>query len=109
MNNLTLREVCEVTKVSRRAIQGYEQAGLVTASARNERGYLLYDEKSCKKIQQIRLFQDLGFSVKEITEIIDAPKEELKVALESKISILQEKGDRIEVLISKARKLINQL
>ncbi len=109
MEHLTLREVCEVTKVSRRAIQGYEHAGLVTATARNERGYLLYDEKSCKKIQKIKLFQDLGFSVKEITEIIDAPKDELKDALVLKISILQEKGERIEVLIKKAKKLINQL
>lgn len=109
MSNMTLREVCQVTGVSRRAIQGYEQAGLVAATARNDRGYLLYDEESRRRIQQIKLFQDLGFSVKEIAGIIDAPKEELKEALAAKISALQEKGERIEVLIDKARRLIEQL
>lgn len=109
MSTMTLREVCEETKVSRRAIQGYELAGLVAAIARNDRGYLLYDEASRCRIQQIKLFQDLGFSVKEIAGIIDAPRADLKEALEAKISALQEKGERIEVLIDKARRLIEQL
>lgn len=109
MSTMTLREVCEETKVSRRAIQGYELAGLVAATARNDRGHLLYDEASRCRIQQIKLFQELGFSVKEIAGIIDAPKEELKEALAAKISALQEKGERIEVLIDKARRLIEQL
>lgn len=109
MSNMTLREVCQVTGVSRRAIQGYEQAGLVAATARNERGHLLYDEKSVERICRIKLFQDLGFSVKEITGIIDAPKQQLKEAVERKISALEEKGEEIERLIGKARQLIELL
>ena len=109
MKDMTLREICEVTEVSRRAIQGYEQAGLVAASARNERGYLLYDDRSRERIQQIKLFQELGFSVKEIKGIIDAPKDELKVALEVKIGALQEKSGKIEELIVKAKELIERL
>ena len=41
MEDKTLHEVCEAFGVSRRAIQGYEKAGLVSASGKNERGYLL--------------------------------------------------------------------
>lgn len=40
---MTLREVCDTYGVSRRAVQGYEKAGLISASQKNERGYLLYD------------------------------------------------------------------
>lgn len=109
MSTMTLREVCEETRVSRRAIQGYELAGLVAATARNDRGHLLYDKESRQRIQQIKLFQDLGFSVKEIAGIIDAPKEELKVSLKVKIDNLQEKGERIELLIKKAKKLMEEL
>lgn len=109
MSTMTLREVCEVTRVSRRAIQGYEQAGLVAATARNERGHLLYDEMSRERIQRIKLFQDLGFSVKEIAGIIDAPKHRLKEELETKIRALEKKGEEIEVLIGKARQLIDLL
>lgn len=109
MSTMTLREVCEETRVSRRAIQGYELAGLVAATARNDRGYLLYDEESRRRIQQIKLFQDLGFSVKEIAGIIDAPKEELKASLKVKIDHLQEKGERIELLIKQANELMEEL
>ena len=35
------REICETLGVSRRALQGYEKAGLVTASGRNKYGHLL--------------------------------------------------------------------
>lgn len=109
MSDMTLREICEATEVSRRAIQGYEQAGLVAAFARNERGYLLYDEKAQERIKQIKLFQELGFSVKEIKGIIDAPRNELKLALEKQIGALQEQSEKIGDLIIKARELIEAL
>ena len=40
MSEMTLRQVCDAVEVSRRAIQGYEKAELVSASSRNERGHL---------------------------------------------------------------------
>ena len=41
MDNLkTLREICNILEVTRRAVQGYEKAGLVTPSERNKYGYL---------------------------------------------------------------------
>ena len=39
-----LNEVCRDTGVSRRAVQGYENAGLVRATAKNKYGHLLYGE-----------------------------------------------------------------
>ena len=40
----TLRQVCTGLKLSRRAVQGYEQAGLVATFGKNKYGYLLYGE-----------------------------------------------------------------
>lgn len=70
---MTLREICETLGVSRRALQGYEKAGLVTATGRNKYGHLLYDNAAETRIAQIKFYQQLGFSIKEITVIIDAP------------------------------------
>ena len=109
MKDMTLREVCDAVDVSRRAIQGYEKAGLVSASGKNGRGYLLYDVKSQERIRQIKLFQQLGFSIKEIKDIIDAPNHVLKAALEDQVEKLKEKGENIEVLIMKAYELIEML
>ena len=58
---ITLREVCENVGVSRRAVQGYEQAGLVTPTGKNKRGYLLYSAEEQEKIRQIKFFQEMGF------------------------------------------------
>ncbi|MBQ6887941.1 MAG: MerR family transcriptional regulator [Lachnospiraceae bacterium] len=109
MKDMTLREVCNIAKVTRRAVQGYEKAGLVSATGKNERGYLLYDVNSQERIKQIKLFQRLGFSIREITYIIDAPNNILKSALEEKVKKLREKRENMEMLIDKANELIEKL
>ena len=90
MNELTLKEVCNKYGISRRAIQGYEKAGLVSATGKTVRGYLLYDELSQDRIKKIKLFQDMGFSIKEICEIIDAPPSVVRTALEKQLMKLKE-------------------
>ena len=85
---ITLREVCKAEGVTRRAVQGYEQAGLVTPTGRNERGHLLYDQLEQEKIRQIKFFQDMGFSIKEITELSEAPKSMVKQMIEQRIEAL---------------------
>lgn len=106
---MTLREVCDTLKVSRRAVQGYEKAGLVCASGKNRYGYLIYDEHAQERIRQIKLFQQLGFTLKEIKEIIDAPNPVVKAALRERVEKLQEKREDLDELISKAYELIETL
>ena len=106
MKDKTLQEVCLAFGVTRRAIQGYEKAGLVSPSGKNERGYLLYDYKCQEKIQQIRLYQQLGFKVKEIKKILEAPEEDRKDAIRKQIVKLTDEKKQTEVLIRKAAELI---
>lgn len=109
MKDKTLHEVCETFGVTRRAVQGYEKAGLVAASGKNERGYLLYDKKCQERIQQIKLYQQLGFKVKEIKDLLDAPEMELKEALENQVIRLKGEKKQMEVLIRKAHELIENI
>lgn len=90
MKEMTLREMCNTFEISRRAVQGYEKAGLVAASGKNARGYLLYDEASQKRVKRIKLFQQMGFTIKQIKELIDAPDAILKPALERQLQKLTE-------------------
>ncbi len=106
---MTLREVCNSLQVSRRAIQGYEKLGLILASGKNDRGHLLYDAKTRERIKTIKFYQQLGFSLKEISAIIDAPNEVLKEALETQVQKLQEESEYMEQLIRKACRLISTL
>ncbi len=109
MKEMTLREICNTFNVSRRAIQGYEKAGLVSASARNERGYLLYDENSQERIKQIKLFQQMGFTIKEIKDIIDAPKDDLKSALVKRLKEMEKEKTNMEKIIQIMYEMIKNL
>lgn len=109
MDDMTLREICVAAGVTRRAVQGYEKAGLVSPTGKTTRGYLLYDLNSQERIKRIRLYQQLGFSIKEIKEIIDAPSNIKKLAIEEKIERLREEGENIETLIERAYELIEEL
>lgn len=108
-NCKTLREICDLLCVSRRVIQGYENAGLVAASDKNKYGHLLYDEIAQERIGKIRLYQQFGFKIKEILKIIDAPSMEVKDVIEKKILRLKEEELKIEILIKKAYELIGEI
>lgn len=102
----TLRQLHTELGVSRRAVQGYEKAGLVKATARNKYGHLLYDEGAQKRIARIRLYQQLGFRVKEIVELIDAPGIVRNEALKKQIASLRQQQRDIDELIVKANELM---
>lgn len=105
----TFREVRETMGVSRRAVQGYEKMGLVSATGHTDRGYLLYDEKAQKRIEIIKMYQEFGFTLKEIEEIIDAPKIVLKNSLVKRLEKLEMERERLNLVIEKVNELIDQL
>lgn len=108
MKDATLREVCEKCDVSRRAVQGYEKEGLVMATGKNKMGHLLYDEEAQRRIRQIRVLQNLGFSIKEIKEIIDEPRERFAAIVEEQVVKLKEEMVHMEEQIRIAMELLEQ-
>lgn len=109
MKDKTLHEVCEAFGVTRRAVQGYENAGLVSASGRNERGHLLYNEECQRRIQQIKFYRDMGFKVKEIKELLNASDSDLKEALEKQVRRLADEKEQKEILIEQVHVLIKNI
>lgn len=109
MTKMTLRQVCEETGISRRAIQGYEKAGLICPDGRTERGYLLYSQRTIEKMILIKLLQNLGFTVKEIRGLIEGPKPMMRIAVEKAIINLKKKKEDIDDLIKEGTSLIDKL
>ena len=105
----TLHELCEALRVTRRAVQGYEKAELVKPSDRNKYGHLLYDEQAQARIAQIKLYQQLGFTIKEIQKLSDAPNEVVKEAIEQQIFRLKQERVRMDEVIRKAHELLEAL
>ena len=63
----------------------------------------MYDDTALERLQQILLFKELEFSLKEIKEIIDAPNFDRAKALEQQIELLTLKKEHLENLIDFAR------
>ena len=105
----TLKEICAELGVSRRAIQGYEDAGLVKATNKNKYGHLLYNLWAQERIARIKFFQDLGFSIKEIGVLIDASGEVLKPKLIEQVRKLEDKVAKDTHTIQQAKEFINRL
>lgn len=110
MNELySLQEICKALGVTRRAVQGYEKAGLVSATDRNKYGHLRYGVKEQERIRKIKFFQQLGFKIRDIKELIDAPNNFVKEALERQVLELEKEQNKLDALIKEARQLIRQL
>lgn len=70
----TLRQMCTQLGLSRRAVQGYEKAGLVAPSGRNKYGHLLYGQPEQERVRLIQFYQQLGFHLKEIKVLLETDK-----------------------------------
>ena len=95
--NKTLRDIRNMLGLSRRIIQGYEENKLVSPSDKNKYGHNLYDEDAIKRIAYIRFYQELGFELREISEFIDSPIDELiEILKERSLTIQKQIGRLIE-------------
>ena len=69
----TVIEVSRLTGVSVRTQHHYDSIGLLPPADVTQAGYRLYDDAALQRLQNILLFRELQFSLKEIKAILDAP------------------------------------
>ena len=100
---MTVNEVSKLTGVSIRTLQYYDKIGLLKPTEYTESGYRLYDDTALEVRQQILLFKELEFPLKEIKEILDSSDFDRNRALEQQIELLTLKKEHLENLIDFAR------
>ena len=104
----TLSEICKSLNVTRKVIQGYEKHGLVKPCGKNKYGRLVYDSESIGRITKIRFYQNLGFSLKEISEISYTDKRMLMELLANKNKELEENIKDLKNKQTIIRNMINE-
>lgn len=67
----TISQVAELTGISIRALQYYDEIGLLKPSELTQSGYRLYNDEALQKLQQILFSKELDFKLKDIREILD--------------------------------------
>lgn len=96
---LKIHQVAKLSNVTVRALQYYDFIGLLTPKRDENSGYRFYGNEELEKLQQILFFKELGFSLKQIKEILNDPSFDRKQALENHRKLLLKKRQRLNNLI----------
>lgn len=101
----TVHEVSELTGVSVRTLHHYDAIGLLKPTKVTGAGYRLYDDTALERLQQILLFRELEFPLKDIRAILESPQFDRAKALDQQIELLTLKKEHLENLIDLAREI----
>ncbi len=101
----TVKEVSKLTGVSVRTLHHYDAIGLLKPTKVTGAGYRMYDDTALSRLQNILLFRELQFPLKEIKGILDSPGFDPSEALDRQIRLLELQYKHIGDLISFAREI----
>ena len=99
----TITEVSKLTGASVRALRYYDRIGLLKPGRVTEAGYRLYDDAEIERLYLILLYREIGFSLKDIREILDAPDFDRNRVLDQQVALLQKKTEHLKNQITLAR------
>lgn len=111
MNGLTISQVAHRAHVNVMTVRYYERRGLLPEPPRSASGYRQYLPEAVKQIRFIKSAQELGFSLKEISELLalrvkdENNCEEVKVKAEKKIEDIEEKMK----ILAQMKKVLSKL
>ncbi|PFP92230.1 MerR family transcriptional regulator [Bacillus cereus] len=102
MELISIQELTRETGVTVRTLRYYDQINLLQPSGKTDGGHRLYSERDVVRLQQILFLKEMGFSLKEITNVLVTDELNLKVSLEKQLKFVQEeqkKFNRMERIL----------
>ncbi len=100
---MSVKKISEMTGISIRTLHYYDEIGLLKPTEISGSGYRFYDEAALERLQQILLFRELEFPLREIKKIMDSPDFDRSDAVERQIELLTLKKEHLENVILYAR------
>ena len=101
----SISQVAKLTGVSIRTLQYYDEIGLLKPSKLTAAGYRMYDDNALQTLQQILFFKELGFSLKEIRQILENPDFDRIAAFKKQKELFLLKRARLDRLIQLLERL----
>jgi len=111
---LRIGEIAKLSGVCVETLRFYEREGLIPKPARSQSGYRQYSETAVKQIQFIQHAKALGFSLKDIGELITLKTKPgttckgIRTKAQAKIDEIQQKIDALEEMKTALSPLIDQ-
>ena len=110
---MTIGQVAVQLEISVQAIRYYERVGLLSRIPRTQAGYRIFGEQTVRRIRFILHAQDVGFSLKEIGELLDLRAEPdgscntVKDYATKKIVDLKSRMDRLQAMATTLEHLVD--
>ncbi|WP_457626517.1 heavy metal-responsive transcriptional regulator [Persephonella sp.] len=114
MKYLTRGKLANKTGINPETLRYYEKIGLLQETLRSETGYRLYTEEDIKKVEFIKRAKELGFTLKEIKELLYLRFEkgskcsEVKALAQEKLKNIEERINNLEKIKKLLQDLINK-
>lgn len=114
MPHFTTGQVAKHANVNIETIRYYERRGLIPEPPRRESGYRQYPHDTVGRIRFIKRAQELGFSLKEIQELLSlrldpsTPAIEVRNKTEAKVRDIEAKIDTLQKMKHALLHLIHQ-
>ena len=99
---LTVNQLAKQCSVSVRTLHYYDAIGLLKPAQTTEAGYRLYDDAAVERLYLILLFRELGFRLKDIRGVLDAPDFDRNRVLDQQIALLERKQRHLEYVANLA-------
>lgn len=105
---MNIGEVAKISGLSAKMIRKYEDSGLVPKAKRNVSGYRSYSENDVHSFRFIKTARSLGFSLKDIKELLSLWKNKKRASSKVK-KIAQMHIEQLQFKVNEINTMLNTL
>lgn len=102
---MSVHEVARLTGITARTLHYYDAIGLLKPAKVTDAGYRMYDGPALVRLQNILLFRELEFPLKDIKMILDSPDFDASEVIAQQIKLLELQYKHIGELIAATREI----
>lgn len=102
----TVKKLGHLASISTRTLRYYDEIGILKPARINSSGYRIYGQSEVDRLQQILFYRELGVSLENIKDIVNAPSFDGAHALNEHRNQLLLKRNQLDLLITNVEKTI---
>ena len=101
-----IKEVIELSGLSRRTLQYYDDTGLMD-NIRTAENYRLYRDEDLEQLWKIILYKEMGFQLDEIRKLLSSDESDMNNLLKAKAASIEQEISELQRILDFLKKVID--